>query len=136
MTLTRVESRVNPPDVKCVTRKTCMFPHHIDENGLDLVPGSLPQTNISEFDRCTDQSLEIKLNTFTDHWNDLLLEPHKDHHLDIKVPLITDSQVPVGHVQVIRFDSSFGFTDQLFGVVQCNTCTANVSPAAPPFSSI
>ena len=61
--------------------------------------------------------------------------PQEGHHLDVKITLVTVRPLPVELVQVIRFDSRFGVTNQLFSLTQRYPGATNVPPGPPNLST-
>ena len=62
-----------------------------------------------------------------------LFEPQEHHHLGVKNPLVTVSQFPVEHVQVVLPQTRLCLTHKLFGLLNCDAGPTSVSPTAPSF---
>ena len=89
-----------------------------------------PHMRPFEWERLVSRNLlEVQRNPFTDHGS--LFEPQKDHHLGVKVPLITVCQITIEHVQIIQLDACFCRGDKFFGLIQRNAGASNDSPTAP-----
>ena len=77
--------------------------------------------------------LDVIQHLLACHGSDLLFEPQEDHHFGAKYPLVTVSEFPVEQVQVLLLKTRLSHAHELFGLLQCDACAANVSPAATSF---
>ena len=77
--------------------------------------------------------LKVHLNTFAVMRSDSFVEPQEGHHFDIKVSLISISQIPIELVHVCFRNQSSNLADPVSGLVHRDPGSSDVPPDNPAF---
>ena len=77
--------------------------------------------------------MDVQLHTYSFMQVDIFIEPQERHHLELEIPLLSISQLPIKLVQVSFGDYGFNFAYQCSGLIHRDPNSADVPPDPSAF---